>query len=63
MNKMKKIFDHIDKNKKVYIQTLADAVAIKSVSAWTDHRDETMKMVNWIAEKLTVNKITNTRPV
>lgn len=43
---------HIDANKARYIDVLREAVAIKSVSAWADHRPEVSKMAKWMAEKL-----------
>lgn len=43
---------HVDANKAQYIETLKEAVAIKSVSAWPDSRNEIFKMVDWTAEKL-----------
>lgn len=46
------IFSHIEQNKARYIENLKDACAIKSVSAWPDHREEIQKMVKWTAEKL-----------
>ncbi|CAI4223857.1 unnamed protein product [Auanema sp. JU1783] len=41
------VFKHIDECKDVYIQRLADAVAIQSVSADDKKRDECVKMVSW----------------
>ena len=38
---------HIDAHQEQYIATLAEACAIKSVSAWADHRPEITKMVEW----------------
>lgn len=49
---LKNLFDHIDKNKTRYVETLKEAVAIKSVSGWPDHRDETIEMVRWTAKRL-----------
>lgn len=43
---------HVDANKTRYIETLREAVAIKSVSGWPDSRDEVFKMVDWTAAKL-----------
>lgn len=43
---------HIDANKTRYIDVLREAVAIKSVSAWADHRPEITKMAKWTAERL-----------
>ncbi|XP_065351852.1 cytosolic non-specific dipeptidase [Cloeon dipterum] len=49
---MQRLFQHIDANKAKYIQTLSDAVAIKSVSAWADTRGEIFKMMEWAKTKL-----------
>ena len=46
------LYSHVDANKSRYIDALSQAVAIKSVSAWPDHREEINKMVNWTAKKL-----------
>lgn len=35
-----------------YINNLREAVAIKSVSAWPDHRNEIVKMMKWAEIKL-----------
>lgn len=43
---------HIDANKSRYISALGEAVAIKSVSAWPDHRSDITKMAKWTAAKL-----------
>ncbi|KAK3592564.1 hypothetical protein CHS0354_000893 [Potamilus streckersoni] len=44
---MDALFQHIDANKEKYIQRLSDAVAIKSVSAWPQVRQEINRMVEW----------------
>ncbi|EDO43252.1 predicted protein [Nematostella vectensis] len=49
---LQKVFEHIEKNEELYIKRLADAVAIKSVSAWPETRGEITKMVNHVAEEL-----------
>lgn len=46
------INSHVDANKARYIETLKEAVAIKSVSAWPDSRPDVQKMVEWTAAKL-----------
>lgn len=43
---------YIEEHKQEYIDNLKEAVAIKSVSAWADHRDEVVKMVKWTEVKL-----------
>lgn len=43
---------YIDDNKQKFIKNLSDAVAIKSVSAWPETRQEIFKMMKWVAEKL-----------
>ncbi|GMI06735.1 hypothetical protein TrRE_jg9327 [Triparma retinervis] len=40
-------FKYIDYREEIYVQRLREAVAIKSVSAWPDHRPEIMKMMSW----------------
>jgi len=49
---MQKLFDRIDANKAKYIENLRKAVAIKSVSAWPETRDEIGKMMKWMGEEL-----------
>lgn len=46
------IFSYIDDHKTEYINNLREAVAIKSVSAWPDHRDEIIKMMKWAETRL-----------
>ena len=46
------ICSHIDGNKAQYIKTLADSVAIKSVSAWPESRPECVRVMKWFGEKL-----------
>ncbi|KAG5311843.1 CNDP2 dipeptidase, partial [Acromyrmex insinuator] len=43
---------YIDEQKERYINNLKKAVAIKSVSAWPDHRDEVIKMMKWAETRL-----------
>lgn len=43
---------YIDDHKVEYIDNLREAVAIKSVSAWPDHRNEIINMVKWTEVKL-----------
>ncbi|XP_076645456.1 cytosolic non-specific dipeptidase 2 [Halictus rubicundus] len=49
---LKNLFSFIDNHKKEYINNLHEAVAIKSVSAWPDHRDEVVKMMKWMEDRL-----------
>ncbi|XP_015181069.1 PREDICTED: cytosolic non-specific dipeptidase [Polistes dominula] len=49
---LEKLFGYIDAHKVEYINNLREAVAIKSVSAWPDHRNEIIKMVKWTEVKL-----------
>ncbi|PSN57899.1 Cytosolic non-specific dipeptidase [Blattella germanica] len=49
---LKAIFSHIDANKKKYIETLREAVAIQSVSAWPEKRGEIVKMAHWVKVRL-----------
>lgn len=45
-------YSHIDANQRRYIDTLKDAVAIKSISAFPEYRDEIFRMINWTSDKL-----------
>ncbi|KAK5642967.1 hypothetical protein RI129_009134 [Pyrocoelia pectoralis] len=47
-----KLFDYIDSHKNEYIAALREAVAIPSVSASPEHRQDTCKMVEWTAQRL-----------
>ncbi|XP_076298295.1 cytosolic non-specific dipeptidase 2 [Lasioglossum baleicum] len=49
---LKNLFSFIDNHKTEYISNLREAVAIKSVSAWPDHRDEIVKMMKWAEVRL-----------
>ncbi|XP_013780642.1 cytosolic non-specific dipeptidase-like [Limulus polyphemus] len=49
---LSKIFSYIDEHQQQYIETLKKAVAIRSVSAWPETREEIIKMVKWVAELL-----------
>ncbi|XP_062512918.1 cytosolic non-specific dipeptidase-like [Corticium candelabrum] len=46
------IFEYIDGHQEVYIGRLKDAVAIKSVSAWPDHRPEVVRMIDYAVDEL-----------
>ncbi|KZC12090.1 PREDICTED: cytosolic non-specific dipeptidase [Dufourea novaeangliae] len=46
------LFSYIDSHKAEYINNLREAVAIKSVSAWPDHRNEIVKMMKWAEIRL-----------
>lgn len=46
------LFSYIDQHKTEYINNLRDVVAIKSVSAWPDHRDDIVKMTKWTEARL-----------
>jgi len=46
------LFAHIDANKSKYIDTLREAVAIKSVSAWPTSRPDCQKMMDWAQKRL-----------
>lgn len=47
-----KLFTYIDQNKSKYIETLTEAVAIKSVSAWPHARPECQQMIDWAQKKM-----------
>jgi len=49
---MDKLFKYVDENQELYIKRLADAVAVKSVSAEYERRPETIKMVELVNEDL-----------
>jgi len=49
---MQKLFAAVDKNKEKYIENLAKAVAIKSVSAAPECRPEITKMMTWMGDEL-----------
>ncbi|KAG5678013.1 hypothetical protein PVAND_007722 [Polypedilum vanderplanki] len=49
---LNKLFAHIDGNHNKYIETLAEAVSIKSISAHPKHRDECQRMIDWTQYKL-----------
>lgn len=42
----------VDRNKATYIETLREAVAIRSVSAWPHTRPDIDVMVEWTAKRL-----------
>ena len=50
--KMKKFFAFIDEHKDEYIKNLGDAVEIKSVSAWPHTREEIVKMVHLVGDRV-----------
>lgn len=43
---------HIDANKTRYVESLREAVAIKSVSSWPQSRPDVGRMIDLVAEKL-----------
>jgi len=49
---LQKLFAKIEENRDSYIKNLSEAVAIKSVSAWPETRDEIVRMVHWVGDKL-----------
>lgn len=49
---MEKLFAYIDQNKEKYIETLTEAVAIKSVSAWPQARDQCQEIINFAQKKM-----------
>jgi len=49
---LEQLFSHIDANQARYIEVLKEAVAIKSVSAFPEYRQEIFRMVDWTSEKL-----------
>lgn len=49
---MDSIFNYIDENSKKFVERLATAVAIPSVSATEEHRPDVQRMVKWTAEEM-----------
>jgi len=49
---LEKIYKYIDDNQQLYVKRLSDAVAIRSVSAWPETRDEVIKMMHIVADQL-----------
>jgi len=45
-----KFYKHVDDNQEKYIKRLAEMVAMPSVSAWPEKRQEIVKVCNWTAE-------------
>jgi len=52
MAHLEKIYKYIDDNQQLYVKRLSDAVAIRSVSAWPETRDEVIKMMHVVADQL-----------
>ena len=52
MAHLQSIFDYVDKNEKLYIDRLAEVVAIESVSAFAAKRDEVIQMVHHTTAEL-----------
>jgi nonspecific dipeptidase len=50
---MDRLFAYVDKKQALYVQRLADAVAIQSVSAWPEKRPEIKRMMEWAGAFLT----------
>jgi hypothetical protein len=49
------LYDLVDMREEIYISRLREAVGIKGVSAWVDHRPKIVEMIEWTkawAEKL-----------
>lgn len=46
------LFSYIGSRREDHIKLLAEAVAIKSVSAWPETRKDVVEMVHWFAKKL-----------
>lgn len=49
---LNEVFGYIERNKLKYIETLREAVAIRSISSLEECRDETCKMVHWTADRV-----------
>ncbi|KAF5285487.1 hypothetical protein FQR65_LT13232 [Abscondita terminalis] len=57
---MNDFFKHIDRNVSNCIKELAEIIAIPSISRFVSHRDQTNKMINWVADRLTKLGVTVT---
>ena len=49
---LKTIVKHIESRRETFVERLREAVEIRSVSGWPDHRDDVIKMVKWTAQHL-----------
>jgi len=49
---LKTLVKHIEGRREAYVERLREAVEIRSVSGWPDHRDDVVKMVKWTAQHL-----------
>ena len=49
---LSKVFSIVDERSSEWIDLLREAVAIKSVSAWPETRQDVIDMVNWFANLL-----------
>lgn len=49
---LKKVFSVVDKQQDRFVETLREAVAIKSVSGWPEARGEVIHMMEWMKTKL-----------
>ena len=49
---LKTLVAHIEERRDAYVDRLREAVEIRSVSGWPDHRDDVIKMVKWTAQHL-----------
>ncbi|XP_067001186.1 cytosolic non-specific dipeptidase [Anabrus simplex] len=49
---LRDLFSHIDANRNTYIQNLKEIVAIPSVSAWPEKRQDIVETVSWVSTKL-----------
>ncbi|CAB1421586.1 unnamed protein product, partial [Pleuronectes platessa] len=47
-----KLFKHVEEQQDTYVQRLADWVAVQSVSAWPEKREEIKKMMEMAAEEI-----------
>lgn len=52
--KLEAIFKYVDEHQELYVKRLSDAVAIQSVSGWTDppYRDNIVEMINQVKDKV-----------
>ncbi len=56
---MEKVFAYINDHRDEFVKTLAESVAIKSVSGWPQNRDDCVKMMHYAGDKLKAIGATN----
>ena len=52
MAHLKQVFDYVDENQNLYVERLSEVVAIQSVSAFAEKRDEVIRQVKHTEKEL-----------